>query len=105
MVNVDEGISTFPVLIAPERLLKDNFICLYSRHEVIEPPPQLTGSVIDKGVVVPALSIQAIMHYYRVQVIRSLFLLNEGCIQLFGQLLQLLLQLLLLTLCLPLKGT
>ena len=48
MTNVDERIGAFPVLIPPERLLKHNVIYLHSRHVIIEPPPYLTGSVIDK---------------------------------------------------------
>ena len=47
----------------------------------------------------------AIMHYYRVQVVRRLFLLNKGIINLFRQLLHLLFQLLLIPLCLGFKGT
>lgn len=105
MTNVDERICAFPVLIPTERLLKHNFICLYCSHVIIEPPPYLTGSVIDKRVVVPAFSMQAIMHYYRVQVIRRLFLLNKGCIDLFRQLLLLLLELQLLSLCRRFKNT
>jgi hypothetical protein len=105
LANVDEGICAFPVLLAPKRLLKNNIICLHSRPVIIESPPYLTGSVIDKRVVVPALSLQAIMHHYRVQVVWRLFLLNKDCIKLFRQLLQLLLQLLLPTLSLGFKGT
>lgn len=48
---------------------------------------------------------QTIVHHYRVQVVRCLFLLNKGCIELFRQLLQLLLKLLLLALCLPFENT
>jgi hypothetical protein len=105
MTNVDERVCAFPILIPPERLLKHNIIRLYSRHVIIEPPPNLTGSVIDKRVVVPAFSILAVMHYYRVQVIRRLFLLNKGCIDLFRQLLLLLFELQLLSLCLRFKDT
>jgi len=105
MTNVDERIGAFPVLIPPKRLLKHNVIYLHSRHVIIEPPPYLTGSVIDKRVVVPTFSMQAIMHYYRMQVVRRLFLLNKGCIDLFLQLLLLLFKLLLLSLCRRFKNT
>ena len=105
MTNVDKRIGAFTVLIPPERLLKHNVICLNSRHVIIEPPPYLTGSIIDKRVVVPAFSILAVMHYYRVQVIRRLFLLNKGCIDLFRELLLLLLELLLLSLCRRFENT
>jgi hypothetical protein len=52
---------------------------------VVEAPPLLCGSIIYKAEVVTTLSLQAIVHHYRVEVVRALLLLDESCVQLLGE--------------------
>jgi len=47
---------------------------------IIEPPPEISGSIVDKGEVVPAYCILSIMNNYRVKIVWTLLLLDESCI-------------------------
>lgn len=90
MADIDQGVGALAQVMPTKGLLENRGFVFLSGAVVIEAPPGLFRSIVDKAIVVATFSLQAIMHNDGVQIVRALSLLDEGRVNLHCEALELL---------------
>lgn len=92
MADIDQGIGALAQVVPTIGLLENSGLVFLCCAVVIEAPPGLSRSIVDKAIVVATFSLQAIMHNDGVEIVRALPLLDEGRVNLHREALELLLK-------------